>query len=213
MRLQIALDCTKTSAALKILKEVRRYVDIAEVGTGLMLSEGVRAVRDIKKKYPDLTVLSDMKIMDGGGELASIAFEAGADIVTVLGVAADATIEEAVKAAKKHGRKILVDLIAADNVAGRAKEVDALGADYVCVHTSYDLRNARAAPLEDLRKIIKILKNAKAAISGGIRMDTLGEILSIGPEIIITGGAIMKAEDPETAARRFREAIRTRSGA
>jgi 3-hexulose-6-phosphate synthase len=172
-----------------------------------MLSEGIRAVRDIKKKYPDLAVLADMKIMDGGGEISSMAFEAGADIVTVLGVTADATIEEAVKAAKKYGRKILVDLIAVDNVVRRAKELDALGADYVCVHTSYDLRNTKAAPLEDLRKIIKVLRNAKTAISGGVKLDALAEILPIGPEIIITGSAIMKADDPETAARQFRDAM------
>jgi 3-hexulose-6-phosphate synthase len=202
----------ETAEALKILAKVRQYVDIAEIGTPLMLNKGAQAIRDIKKEYPDLTVLSDMKIMDGGEDISSIAFEAGADIVTVLGVTSDATIEGVVKAAKKFGRKVFVDLISVEKTDSRAKEVDALGVDYVSVHTSYDLRNSKAAPLEDLRKIVKVLKRAKAAISGGIKVDTLADILPINPEIVIAGGAIMKAGDPGEIARLFREKIAAYAG-
>lgn len=31
-------------------------------------------------------------------------------------------------------------MIAVKDLAGRAKEVDAMGVDYICVHTGYDLQ-------------------------------------------------------------------------
>ena len=54
-------------------------------------------------------------------------FKAGADIVTVLGVSNDETILGAIKAAKQHGGKIMIDMIAVKNLVERAKEIDAMG--------------------------------------------------------------------------------------
>ena len=42
-------------------------------------------VRRIKERFPCLEVLCDTKIMDAGAYEARLAFEAGADYVTVLG--------------------------------------------------------------------------------------------------------------------------------
>ena len=83
-------------------------------------------------------MFADLKTMDAGELEAGEAFKAGADLVTVLGVAGDSTIAGAVKAAKEHGKGIVVDLIGVHDKAARAKEVVALGAEFVEMHAGLD---------------------------------------------------------------------------
>ena len=40
MTLQVALDCNDIASALKVLDNIYPYLDVAELGTGLMISEG-----------------------------------------------------------------------------------------------------------------------------------------------------------------------------
>ena len=52
-----------------------------------------------------MRVLADLKIMDAGGYEVAKASEAGADIITVLGVSDDATIKGAVAEAPSKASK------------------------------------------------------------------------------------------------------------
>lgn len=52
------------------------------------------SVRTLKDTHPDLLVLCDAKIMDAGAYEVRLAFDAGADIVTVLAVTDDLTIQD-----------------------------------------------------------------------------------------------------------------------
>lgn len=207
MKLQVALDCFELSTALRILERIHEYVDIAEIGTPLMYAAGAAGVREVKKAFPKLWVLADMKIMDGGEPISSIAYEAGADLVTVCGATNDNTISGVIAAARKFGKMCFVDLISVADVERRAREADALGADFVSVHTSYDMLGSVATPLEDLKILKRVLVNARPAISGGINLDNVDGILPIGPEIVIAGSAMVNAPDPAAAARAFREKI------
>ena len=87
-------------------------VDWVEAGTPLIKSEGLDAVRELKRLFPDKVIVADMKIMDAGRTEVEVAAKAGAQIVDVLGTATDATIAECVQAGKNYGAKIAVDLIA-----------------------------------------------------------------------------------------------------
>ena len=111
MKLQLALDSSNSQEARRILEKVSDLVDIVEVGTPLLMKEGVKIVTEIKAAYPQLEVLADLKIMDAGDIEASIGFEAGADIVTVLGVAHDVTIRRVVNQARTLSKKVMVDLL------------------------------------------------------------------------------------------------------
>ena len=59
--------------------------------------------------------------MDAADYEVSQAVKYGADIVTILGVAEDASIKAAVEEAHKHGKALLVDMIAVQNLEQRAK--------------------------------------------------------------------------------------------
>lgn len=85
MKLQAALDTLTLDECLDLLRETHGAVDVAEVGTPFVIEEGMAPVKAIKAAFPQIEVLADAKIMDAGEFEADKCFEAGADIVTVLG--------------------------------------------------------------------------------------------------------------------------------
>ncbi|QGH34337.1 3-hexulose-6-phosphate synthase [Gracilibacillus salitolerans] len=208
MELQLALDLVNIPEAKELIKEVENQIDIVEIGTPIIKIEGLKAVKEIKDTFPNLQVLADLKTMDAAAYEVLKASEARADIVTILGVAEDESIKGAVEEAKKQGKKVLVDLIAVKDIETRAKELDALGVDYICVHTGYDLQAVGKNSLEDLLKIKQVVKNAKTAIAGGIKLETLPEVVKAQPDLVIVGGGIANQEDKQAVAAKMQEMIK-----
>ena len=129
-QLQLALDFANLAQALRVAHEawaggVRRL----EAGTPLIKSEGLDVVRQLRAEFPDATIVADMKVMDAGRAEVEMATKAGANVVTVLGAASDATIAECLEAAQRYGAQIMVDLIEVPNPAERAQQAQELGAD------------------------------------------------------------------------------------
>ncbi len=208
MELQLALDLVNIPEAKELVKEVEEYIDIVEIGTPVVINEGLRAVKEIKEAFPHLKVLADLKIMDAAGYEVMKASEAGADIITILGAAEDMSIKGAVEEAKKQGKKILVDMIAVKDLEARAKEVDEFGVDYICVHTGYDLQAVGKNSFEDLQTIKRVVKNAKTAIAGGIKLETLPEVIKAQPDLVIVGGGITGQDDKKAVAAQMQKMIK-----
>ncbi|MDE2776447.1 MAG: orotidine 5'-phosphate decarboxylase [Chloroflexota bacterium] len=206
-RLQIALD-GELASALEILAAAQPYIDVAEVGTPLVFREGMGAVRRIRDLYPQLTLVADLKIMDAGEAEADIAFGAGADIVTVMAVAADATIAGALSSARKRGKQVMVDMMQVAEPGARARELAALGCDLLCLHTAHDQQAALGSPFADLAALKEALPRTALAIAGGVQLPALKQILPLKPQMIIVGSAIAGAADPRAIAKQFHERIR-----
>ncbi|MCY8230985.1 3-hexulose-6-phosphate synthase [Priestia endophytica] len=207
MKLQLALDLVNIPEAIEVVKEVEEHIDIVEIGTPVVINEGLKAVKEMKNAFPNLTVLADLKIMDAAGYEVSQASEAGADIITILGAAEDQSIKGAVEEAKKRGKQILADMIAVKDIETRAKELDELGVDYICVHTGYDLQAVGKNSFEDLATIKRVVKNTKTAVAGGIKLETLPEVIKQKPDLVIVGGGIATQDDKHAAAKSIKELI------
>lgn len=207
MELQLALDLVNIPEAIELVKEVEEHIDIVEIGTPVVINEGLHAVKAVKKAFPNLKVLADLKIMDAAGYEVMKASEAGADIVTILGTAEDMSIKGAVEEAKKQGKKILVDMIGVKDIKGRAKELDEFGVDYICVHTGYDLQAVGQNSFEDLVTIKSVVKNAKTAVAGGIKLESLPEVVKAQPDLVIVGGGITSQDDKKSVASQMKELI------
>ena len=204
--LQVALDFMILERAIKAAEEaVKGGVDWIEVGTPLIKSEGMRAVREIKRRFKK-PVVADLKTMDVGRVEVEMAAKSGASVVTVLSLADDSTIEDSIKAARKYGAKVMVDLINHPDPAKRAKEVEGLGADYVCVHVGVDQQMLGKNPLDVLRAVASSVSIPVAA-AGGINSETAADVVKNGADIVIVGGAIIKAPNVEEATRKIKEAI------
>ena len=207
-KLQVALDTLTLQDCIALLEETKGSVDIAEVGTPFVIEEGMVPVKEFKKRFPNIEVLADVKIMDAGKYEADKCFDAGADIVTVLGVSHDETIKGVVESAANHHKKVMVDMIAVENLEKRTKEIDQMGVDYICVHTAFDVQSLGQDPLDDLKTVNRVIQNAKSAVAGGVKLQTVDAIVQEGCEIVVVGGAICNAKDRSAYAKEIKEHLK-----
>lgn len=205
MKIQVAVDYTDISASLELIDEVAGCADIVEIGTPLMLSAGASLVSLIKEKYPQLTVLADAKIIDGGTAEARMLLEAGADIITVMAITNDDTIRNVVRCTKEMGRECLADMMLVSNIGQRSGELEEMGVDYICAHTAFDVQHSKASPLAELRAIKENVRKARTAIAGGINPDNVAAVAKEKPDIVIAGGFICKSSDKAAALALLRE--------
>src|SRR5947209_2367863 len=141
---QLSLDIVDLQEALATAEmALRAGVDWLEAGTPMILSEGVRGVRALREAHPNVPIVADLKIMDGGYLEAELMAKAGASVVVVMGQAHAETVELVVKAARNHGIQVMGDnMNMPDPVAG-ARLLEDLGCDYIVHHIGYDTRTLR----------------------------------------------------------------------
>ena len=170
MKLQLALDGTKLADALSLAEKVRDYVDIFEVGSPFIIEEGMRPVRELRKRFPEKEILADTKIMDGGDYEAELTYLAGADYCTVLGVTDTLTIQGCLEAAKRHNKKVFVDMICVEDMEKRVAEIETIGVDCISVHVGVDQQAVGRTPLEALAQMKQLSKHSQISVAGGINV-------------------------------------------
>jgi len=197
--LQVALDFIDLSRALRAAREaVEGGAQWLEVGTPLLKSEGLDAVRALRREFPRATIVCDCKTMDAGRTEVETAAEAGAAYVTVMGASADSTIRECVEAGAGYGVKVIVDMLAVADPVERAKQVAMLGVDVVDVHCPIDEQMRGGDPFDTLRRVAQAV-DLPVAVAGGINSESAAAAVEAGASIVIVGGAITKSEDVRAA--------------
>jgi len=205
--LQVALDLLNAHRALSIAKDtIEGGADWVEAGTPLIKSEGMDIVRKLKQTFPEKTLVADMKTMDTGALETEMAAKAGADIVCILAASDDSTILDALKSARSYGAKIMVDLISVKDKVKRAKELEKLGIDYLCMHVGIDEQMIGRKPIEILSSLVKTT-DIPIAVAGGLNSETVADVVKAGASIIIVGGAITKAKNVAEETKRIKKAI------
>ncbi|MBQ8179052.1 MAG: orotidine 5'-phosphate decarboxylase [Candidatus Methanomethylophilaceae archaeon] len=206
--LQLALDLMQLNRSIVIAHEaVEGGADWIEVGTPLIKSEGAEAVRTLRREFPGRKIIADTKTMDVGAFEVEIMAKAGADVVTVLGLAEDSTIEEAVMAGRKYGAEIMVDMINVPDRITRAKEVERLGVAYICLHMGIDTQmKGSEPPIDVLRRIVEEV-SIPVAVAGGITAENAGLYVEAGATDVIVGGAIIKTGDIRAAAENIKKSM------
>jgi 3-hexulose-6-phosphate synthase/6-phospho-3-hexuloisomerase len=203
--LQVALDVLEVERAVQIAKEaVEGGVDWIEAGTPLIKSEGMDVVRKLKTSFPGHVILADMKTMDTGAIEVEMAAKAGADIIILLGIADDSTIQDAIRSARKYGVKLMADLISVRDQAQRARDLVELGIDYINIHAGIDQQMMGENPV----RILKNLKiNVPIAVAGGLDAQSAAGAVLSGANIVIIGGNIVRSSNVTASARAIRESI------
>jgi 3-hexulose-6-phosphate synthase len=202
VKLQIAFDFGDLDDLIALAKRFGDDVDWIEVGTPLIVKESIRAVSAFKHSCPAKKIVADLKIVDAGAKEAELAFDAGADIVTVLGCAYDATIIGATQQAHAQQGQVMVDLMGVNDKPRRAREVEALGVDFICIHAGWDESQSSNDPLADLIAVKQATK-VPLTIAGGMTVERLTQISRHGPHTIIVGRTVTLSPDPVAVAHQF----------
>ncbi|MBN1323192.1 MAG: bifunctional hexulose-6-phosphate synthase/ribonuclease regulator [Methanotrichaceae archaeon] len=205
--LQVALDLLELDRAIEIAKEaVAGGADWIEAGTPLIKSEGMDAVRELRKALPGVKIVADMKTVDTGTMEVEMAAKAGAGVVAMLASSDDSTIEEAIRAARQFGAEIMVDLLTSPDPVSRSREMEKLGVDYICVHVGIDQQMMGKNTIDFLKEIVKEVKIPVAA-AGGINASSASEAVANGASLVIVGGNIARSADVTGSAKAIREAL------
>ena len=218
MKLQVTLDTMSVEAGIARLREVAPYLDIIEVGTPLLLDEGMGAVSAVKEAFPDIEVLADTKIWHDGTRIAASAFSHGADMVSVLAGTTDAEVRAVVECAESMDGAVAADLSGLNGLMQRASELEEMGVRYMMVPSGLrrvDMpdddafhRNTRAiggTPLALVRNVMRGLTSTKeVAVVDNITLDNLDQVVATNPGVLLVGRAILAADDPAGTAAEFR---------
>lgn len=204
--LQVALDVLELDRAIQIASEaLDGGVDWIEAGTPLIKSEGMDAIRELRKNFKNI-VLADMKTIDTGAIEVEIAAKAGANIVMILGTADDSTILDAIRSARKYGVELMADLLSVENPVKRAKELEKMGIDYINVHIGIDQQMTGQSAVNLLKEVLNEVK-VPIAVAGGLDANSAKLAVGLGANIVIVGGNIVRSSNVTESARKIRDSI------
>jgi 3-hexulose-6-phosphate synthase/6-phospho-3-hexuloisomerase len=194
---QISLDLTNIDEALETAAlAMRAGVDWLEAGTPLILAEGLHGVRALRKAFPNVPIVADLKTMDGGYLEAEMMAKAGATHVVVMARAHAETIKCVVNAGRDFGVKVMGDNLGCEDMIGAAKWLEDLGCDYVIHHIGYDERRGIAAqgnrmpsPLDQLREVVNAVNIPVQAV-GGLTLEQAIRCPEFGAPMVVLGAPL-----------------------
>ena len=194
---QVSLDLTSLEEALAVAFVARRAgVDWLEVGTPLLLAEGLRAVRMLREAFPHVPIVADLKTMDGGYLETEMMARAGATHVVVMARAHEETVRSVVSAARTCGIQAMGDNLGCRDKVAAAKRLEELGCDYVIHHVGYDERNGLRAkgarppsPLDELQAVVDSVSIPVQAV-GGLSIEEAILAPSLGAPLVVIGAPL-----------------------
>ena len=204
-RIQLALD-GELGPSLAALHQVVDHNDHNKVGTQQnqhygMYNDGL--VRTIADRHP---ILADVRIAEAGGPIARLAFEAGADWVSMVAGASDATVRQVCRQAREHGGEVQVELGERPDL-GRIPLWLGEGVQHVIVHRTRDAAQT-AWTAEQFEQIAELAERGfTVTVTGGVTVAEAAVLTSTAADIVIVGRGIVDAESPREAARDYRHAV------
>ena len=213
---QISLDLVEIDEALATAAmALRAGVDWLEAGTPLILAEGLRGVRALRARFPDVPIVADLKTMDGGWLEAELMAKAGATHVVVMAQAHDETIRCVVQAGRDFGVEVMGDNLACVDKVAAARRLEDLGCNYVIHHVGYDERRGLAArgepapsPLDQLREVVAAVQVPVQAV-GGLTIEQAIRTPEYGAPLVVIGAPLaINADAFQTASGDVENALR-----
>ena len=213
---QISLDLITIDEALATADmAIRAGVDWLEAGTPLIIAEGMNGVRSLRRRFPNVPIVADLKTMDGGYLEAQMMAQAGATHVVVMARAHEETIHCVVKAGRDYDLKVMGDNLACPDMVAGAKYLEDMGCDFVIHHIGYDERRGIAArgrrmpsPLDQLRQVVAAV-NVPVQAVGGLTLEQAIRAPEYGAPLVVLGAPLaIDADAFKVAGGNMEESLR-----
>ncbi len=206
---QIALDFATIEEALAMAKiGVEAGVDWLEIGTPLIVSQGLAPIGQMVKAFPGYPVLADYKTMDSGGKNVHRTKGQGGQIITVCANAPDETIKAAVAASRETDVMVVADMIGVKNQAARARQCEEWGVHMLYLHYGADQRVANASQ-DSVQWLDEVLDAVTIPVGVGcFGVEDAVRAVQRGAANVTIGHPIIAAENPLAELRRFVDEVR-----
>jgi 3-hexulose-6-phosphate synthase len=213
---QVAIDTVDLERATVLARmAMAAGADWIEAGTPLITFQGVQAIGALAGACPGKPILADFKAQDGVAKYFKEAGRQGARIATILGVVANGSIKTAVRQGKESGVQVVADLysVPRQNLAQRARELEALGVDYLMIHLGFD--EARDEPS---RRATDGLEEVIAAVRipvgvGTFKLDEALEAVRKGASFVVQGEPLLSGPNAEKDLRDYIAAVKAEARA
>jgi hypothetical protein len=139
-----------------------------------------------------------------------MAFDSGADWMTVLGAAPLDTIKLALaEANSRPGKEMFIELTGIKDIMAQATEWRSIGIERMVYHRGWDEGNlSRSWDETDLATIQQLTRMGfKVSVAGGLGLDMIPFFQGVDISVFVIGRAIRETADPAATARKFRAAI------
>ena len=194
---QISLDLTNIPEAIATAHlAIRAGVDWLEAGTPLIIAEGMNGVRALRREFPGVPIVADLKTMDGGWLEAEMMAKAGATHVVVMERAHPETIKVVVKAGRDFGLGVMGDNLGAVDMVSAAKRLEDLGCGFVIHHIGFDERRGIVAsggvcpsPVDQLRDVVQSVQVPVQAV-GGLSIEQAIRTPEYGAPLVVLGAPL-----------------------
>jgi 3-hexulose-6-phosphate synthase len=206
---QIALDYATIDEALAMAKiGVEAGVDWLEIGTPLIICQGLAPIGQMVRAFPKFPVLADYKTMDSGGKNVQRTKEQGGHVMTVCAGAPDETVQSAVAASKETGVWVVADTIGVKNQAARARQCADWGVHMIYLHYGADQR--RNDPRRDSTQWLDEVMGAVSIPIGVGCFDVEDAVRAVqkGAELIAIGHPVISGSDPLGQLKKFVREVR-----
>jgi len=201
---QIALDFATIEEALAMAKiGVEAGVDWLEIGTPLIVSQGLAPIGAMVRAFPNYPVLADYKTMDSGGKNVVRTKAQGGHIMTVCANSPDESVKAAIAASKENDIMVVADTIGVKDQALRAKQCADWGVHMVFLHYGMDEWNADRG-----HDATQWLDEVLAAVPIPVGMACFGvedavRAVQKGVENVTIGHPVITGSDPAGELTRF----------
>jgi bifunctional enzyme Fae/Hps len=177
---------------------------LIEVGTPLVKMLGIQVVREIRAIRPGAFVILDLKTLDTGNLEVRLAADSTADAVVISGLAPKKTLELSINEARKTGIYSIIDMLNVADPLAVLKDLAVLP-DVVELHRAIDNENSSHAwqNIPEMKALARPDRKLLVAVAGGIRVDTMGQALAAGADVIVVGRAITRSKDIRDTAEQF----------
>lgn len=205
MKLQVAIDRVSLEQAKQFVGRIDG-VDIIEIGTSLTKDFGLDCLRKTRALAKRSKILADIKTMDEGEYEFRNYYEAGADILTVMGAADPETIDICCKIANEYNKEVMIDLLGCDK--NKIKQISHYDEAIYAIHVSKDSDKATSL-MEETQHFKEAFPNVKRiAVAGGLDLEKVKTLVLSEIEIVIVGSSILKKETIENEIKKYLEVIR-----
>jgi 3-hexulose-6-phosphate synthase len=207
--IQLALDFTNFDEALAMAKiGIEAGVDWLEIGTPLIVAEGLSPIGAMVRAFPGRIVLADYKTMDSGGKNVYRTRDQGGHVMTVCAGAPDETIQSAVAAGKQTGIGVVADTIGVEHQANRARQCAEWGVDLIYLHYGADQRAADGSQ-DGTQWLDEVLSAVSVPVGVGcFGVDDAVCAVSKGASLVAIGHPLISGPNPLAELKRFVQEVR-----